>query len=437
MPTPKVPTQAEIRATKVFDASLREQDLVSAAKGIANAKLEKKYDEIRKQFLTHSPGDERKFDKQWKNCKKMFALLIIAGVRANDIKLTLTDTNSFQFLITNPLAETKLREKDTIGIGLNEIFKGRFFKAQASEDIVMRVTDDKIARISDIINKTVVEIGNDSFTRKALHTANIAQGILPETLQEQSTREAAEAKAIKEEAEREAKAREEAEREAKTREEGRQNFIKSATNLIGDNSNAEYVGGFIHKADEVARVQRVIGYFEKNTSLDDPAKMHDVIWVASQINLVRDLRAPGQQSAPSEQDPMQNCTDFVVRLVSTSKLRKNSILGMIGSIPKGTENNILHNKLTAVAEEHRDTIEPKPTPCTSIEPTSCFSFLDIIAKKFTNLVDRIFGNSSERSSGSRTTHDQETGKPSAICTPKGFVQLAGEMLKSIGKSIIG
>ncbi len=204
----------------------------------------------------------------------------------------------------------------------------------------------------------------------------------------------------------------------KNQETGRSDFIESAENLIGANSS----GGFIHKKPDVARVQKVIGYLQENTLYYDSEKMNEIIWVASQINLVRDSRKI--TSTLAVPDPMQNCTNFVVGLVKNGRFNASAIGTAVSSIPSGKENNDLHEKLskTQTTYDLLKTTIPSQSPSPSPTPTSCRTFLSIIAEAITNLTGKIFDSSSEKKSAPSKT-------PSTTCQPKGFMQLAGDFLK--------
>lgn len=306
MPTPK-----ELHATKIFDASLREQNLVSQAKAIADAKLEKQLEEQREQFFKHSPRDEEEFNKQWKNCKKMFALLVIAGVRADDIKLTLTDKNSFQFSMENPLAGEK-RHGANQKAEEQELKKFFGVSDYAYRETIIPATDDEIAYIANIIGKTPVEIGDQQLERKnLLGRPLVADSKTSDPMLEERV------KAGRKEAVREAEqVREQARKEA------------------------------VYRAEKA-----------KEAAVE-----------AAQAGAKEDMK----------------------NLITES-------------------------------------------PSTSPQPTSCVSFLEFIATKFTNLIDRISGNPSKEKSNTSLHGSEKT--PSPHCEPKGFMQLAGEMLKGL-KSIL-
>ncbi len=210
----------------------------------------------------------------------------------------------------------------------------------------------------------------------------------------------------------------------------KETFKKSAQNLIGNTKG----DGFIHDKAGVARVKKVIGYLEENPASYDSEKMNEVIWVASQINLVRDLRKittfPTTTSHGEPVDPMQDPTNFVVTLAENGRFNASAIRKAIDSIPKGAANDNLHEKLSKTKTTYDlCKIElPSPTPSPSPTPVKCCTLFDFIANKITNLVGKIFDSSAEKKP---TPHET----PSTTCKPKGFMQLAGDFLKRMSGTL--
>lgn len=205
----------------------------------------------------------------------------------------------------------------------------------------------------------------------------------------------------------------------------RLDFKTSAQNLIGSTKG----DGFIRDKDGVARVKRVIGYLGENTSNYDSEKMSEIIWVASRINLVRDLRKITTVETPVNPitGPMRDHTNFVVGLAEKGSFNASAIKTAIDSIPEGATNDNLHKKLseTKTMYDLFNTEPPSPPPSPSPAPVECCTFFDFIASKITNLVGKIFDSSAEKKPAPEKT-------PSTTCKPKGFIQLAGEMLKRMG-----